>query len=156
MEVLELGPDDWRRWRALRQAALGQAPEAFGSTLAEWTGPGDTEERWRRRLAAVPHNLVVLREGRDVGMASLTGPAGQEPPELIGMWVAPEARGTGAADAVVQAVLTAAAESCPGCDVALSVYAGNVVARRLYARHGFVDDGPSPDGAAELRMVHHA
>jgi RimJ/RimL family protein N-acetyltransferase len=154
VEVVTLGADQWQRWRALRLAALAQAPEAFGSTLAEWSDAGDTEERWRSRWAGVPHNLVVVRDGRDVGMVSLTAPHGTGLPELISMWVAPEARGAGVADAAVEAVLALAAEVHPGRAVALSVYEVNHAARRLYARHGFVDAGPSPDGDDELLMIH--
>jgi RimJ/RimL family protein N-acetyltransferase len=154
VEVVPLGPDQWQRWRALRLAALAQAPEAFGSTLAQWSGEGDTEERWRSRWVRVPHNLVVVRAGVDVGMVSLAAPDGAEPPELISMWVAPEVRGTGVADAAVQAVLDLARERYPGRPVVLSVYEANAAARRLYARHGFADGGPSPDGDCELRMVH--
>lgn len=156
MEVVALGPDQWRRWRALRRSALAQAPEAFGSTLAQWSGEGDTEERWRNRWTGVPHNLVVSRDGHDVAMVSLTAPDGAELPELISMWVAPEVRGTGVADAAVEAVLALAAEHYPDRAVALSAYEANATARRLYARHGFVDAGPSPDGEGELRMVHEA
>jgi RimJ/RimL family protein N-acetyltransferase len=154
VEVVELEEDQWPRWRLLRRAALAQAPEAFGSTLAQWSGAGDTEERWRGRWVGVPHNLVVVRDGVDVGIVSLTAPDGAAPPELISMWVAPAARGTGAADAAVEAVLTLAAEVYPGRAVALSVYEANPRARHLYARHGFVDAGPSPDGDDELWMVH--
>ena len=151
---MELAPDDWRRWRELRRAALTQAPEAFGSTLAQWSGPGDTEERWRARWARVPHNLVVVRDGLDVAMVSLAAPEGDASPELISVWVAPEARGSGAADAAVEAVLACAARAYPGRAVVLSVYEPNHAARRLYARHGFVDVGPSPDDEGELRMLH--
>ena len=151
---MELAPDDWRRWRALRLTALAQAPEAFGSTLAQWSGPGDTEERWRARWAGVPHNLVVVRDGLDVAMVSLTAPAGDGPAELVSMWVAPEARGSGVAHVAVDAVLARAAQAYPGRAVALSVYEANHGARRLYARHGFVDAGRSPDGEGELRMLH--
>jgi len=154
MEVVALAEDQWPRWRLLRRAALAQAPEAFGSTLAQWSGANDTEERWRGRWVGVPHNLVVVRDGVDVGMASLTVPDGAAPPELISMWVAPAARGTGVADAAVEAVLGLAAEVYPGRVVALSVREANAAARRLYARHGFVDAGPSPDSRCELWMVH--
>lgn len=156
VEVVTLTADDWARWRVLRRAALAEAPGAFGSTLARWSGEGDTEERWRQRWLGVPHNLVLVRDGRDVGVVSLTAPDAALPPELISMWLDPDARGTGVADAAVEAVLTLAAEVYPGRAVALSVYEDNAVARRLYARHGFVDGGPSPDGAGELRMVHQA
>lgn len=153
MEVVDLRPDDWRRWRALRLAALAEAPAAFSSTLTQWSGAGDTEARWRARLASSPHNLVVVRDGTDVAMVSLAPPVAGDPPELISLWVAPVARRTGAADAAVEAVLARAAEAYPGRGVALSVYEDNVAALRLYARHGFVDVGVSPDDEHERRMV---
>ena len=153
MSTVALGPDDWRRWRALRLAALAEAPAAFGSTLAGWTGVGDDERRWRERLTVVPHNLVLVRDGTDVGMVSLTAPGEGGPPELISLWVAPGARGDRVGDAAVDAVLALAAAAYPGRGVVLSVHADNVAARRLYARHGFVDAGPSPDDPGELRMV---
>ena len=48
IKVLEV--EGWRAWRELRLEALAEAPNAFGSTLAEWQGAGDTEQRWRARL----------------------------------------------------------------------------------------------------------
>lgn len=154
MRTVALSPDDWRRWRALRLAALAEAPDAFGSTLAGWTGTGDHERRWRHRLTAVPHNLVLVRDGTDVGLVSLTAPGDGRPPELISLWVAPAVRGTGVADAAVDAVLALATAAYAGTDVVLSVRKDNLRARALYARHGFVDAGPSPDGPGELRMTH--
>ncbi len=51
IEVRVVTADAWRAWRQLRLSALAQAPAAFGSTLAQWSGPGDIEERWCARLA---------------------------------------------------------------------------------------------------------
>ena len=48
--VREVGPDDWRTWRALRLASLAEAPDAFHSRLEDWLGAG--EHVWRERLAA--------------------------------------------------------------------------------------------------------
>lgn len=156
VRVAALGADDWRRWRVLRLAALAEAPAAFGSTLAGWTGAGDHERRWRDRLTTVPHNLVLVRAGVDVGLVSLTAPGEGSPPELISLWVAPEVRGDGAGDTAVDAALALAAAAYPGQAVVLSVHADNLPARRLYARHGFLDAGPSPDDPSERRMVHDA
>lgn len=153
LEVVALTPDDWARWRALRLAALTEAPYAFGSTLAG-TLAEDREAYWRARLTTVPYNLVVVLAGRDVGMVSLTAPdPGDGTPELISMWVSPQARGTGAADAEVEAVLAVADAEHLGRPVVLSVFADNAPATRLYVRHGFVDAGPSPDDDRERRMV---
>ena len=153
LEVVTLTPDDWARWRALRLAALTEAPYAFGSTLGD-TLADDREARWRARLTTVPHNLVVVLAERDAGMVSLAAPDPMDgAPELISMWVAPEARGTGAADAAVEAVLAVADAEHPERPVVLSVFADNAAAVRLYARHGFVDGGVSPDDDRERRMV---
>jgi hypothetical protein len=58
IEVQVLGPDDWQLWRTLHLEALTESASAFSSTLAQWTGLGDTEERWRARLSIVPMNVV--------------------------------------------------------------------------------------------------
>jgi len=62
--------DDWRAWRGLRLSALGESPEAFSSTLAEWQGDGDSEQRWRTRLASVAFNVIADRDRTAVGMVS--------------------------------------------------------------------------------------
>ncbi|WP_324194448.1 GNAT family N-acetyltransferase [Nocardia blacklockiae] len=146
-----LRTDDWRIWRRLRREALAEAPAAFGSTLAEWSGPGDTEARWRARLTDVPFNVIVRRHGIPAGMVSAYR-AENAAAELISMWVAPFARGLGVADAAVHAVLRWA----DGRAVGLSVKTGNQAAIRLYERHGFTDAGRSPDDADERRMLRPA
>jgi ribosomal protein S18 acetylase RimI-like enzyme len=152
VELSVVGPEDWRQWRELRRAALAEAPAAFGSTLAEWSGAGDTEDRWRDRLSGVPLNLVARFDGRSVGMVSAT-PVAEREVGLISMWVAPEARGRGVGDALVEAVTRWAADE--GAEVvALSVRVHNDHAVALYRRCGFADDGPSPsDPSEERRMV---
>lgn len=95
IETTALGPDGWRLWRELRLAALAEAPDAFGSTLAEWSGAGDTDQRWRARLHGVALNLVLLANGVPVGMVSATAPDNQGHIELISLWVAPATQGQG-------------------------------------------------------------
>lgn len=156
IEAMVLTPDDWPRWRELRLAALAEAPEAFGSALDQWSGAGDTEERWRSRLEEVPLNLVLLRAGLPVGMVAATHTEAGQPVHLISMWVAPHARGRGVGDEAIREVLGWAGRAHPGSEVGLSVKPGNAAAIRLYRRHGFVDVGPSPDDSDERWMTRPA
>lgn len=147
IELQVLRPDDWRLWRELRLQALEESPAAFASTVAQWTGVGDTEERWRARLTDVPYNAVVRSEGAAVGMVGAVV-RDDDTIELISMWVAPAARGSGVGDAAVQAVIDWAGPR----DVLLSVKSDNTHAIALYQRHRFVDVGPSPDDSNERLM----
>lgn len=150
----ELGQDDWPEWRALRLAALATDPDAFGSTLADWTGPGDSEDRWRRRLAAFPLNLVADLDGRAVGMVTASPPE-DGTSEVLSMWVSPDVRGRGVGDALILAVLEWARRQ-GAVRIALDVRHANQPAIALYRRHGFCDVGwaSAPgDPHAERRMV---
>lgn len=155
LEVIRLAPDDWRQWRVLRRAALAEAPEVFGSTLADWSGPGDTEQRWRSRLQSVPYNIVVRRDEEPAGMASGTMPGPDGVVELISLWVSPTARGHGVGAAAVGAVVEWAQAAYPGHRVAASVKTHNEPALALFRRSGFLDAGVSPDGPDERRLVRH-
>jgi GNAT superfamily N-acetyltransferase len=125
-------PDDWREWRDLRLAALRDAPQAFSATLADWeTAP---EERWQQRLHGT-HNLIADLGGTPAGM--VTGFPRGDTVELGTMWVAPHARGRGAGDALVRAVLAWAGSR----RVTLRVGEGNTFAAALYRRHGFTGTG---------------
>ena len=152
--IRKLTDDDWALWRKLRQSALADAPDAFGSTLAEWTGDGDVEVRWRARLVSVPFNVVAARYGRPIGMVSGTAPLGGEV-QLISMWVAPADRGSGVGEALVEAVVRWALDM-EANGIALHVRPSNDRAVRFYLRNGFYDDGltSNPDLThPERRMV---
>lgn len=152
IQQMVLSPDDWLAWRDCRLAALAESPDAFGSTLAQWTGDGDTEQRWRGRLEGVAFNVVLTVAGRPVGMVSATAPGREGAVELISMWVAPSARGQGVGDAAIDAVLTWARAEYGDIPVVLSVKANNKPATLLYERHGFADAGPSPHDPSERLM----
>jgi ribosomal protein S18 acetylase RimI-like enzyme len=151
--IRQVDGEQWTEWRVLRRAALAEAPEAFGSTLEDWSGDGDTEDRWRRRLSGVPLNLVAELEDRAAGMVSATAPE-KGSSELISMWVAPDARGKGVGNALVSAVADWARRQ--GAErLILDVRAVNSHAVALYERCGFRDVGwasPPGDPFAERRM----
>ncbi|MEU7576709.1 GNAT family N-acetyltransferase [Streptomyces sp. NPDC041068] len=145
LELRTLESEDWPLWRELRLAALAEAPHAFGSTLADWQGSGDREERWRARLS-IPgaRDLVALLDGRPVGMVSGVPGEGADSVELISMWVSPAARGQGVGDYLIQAVERWGAER-GAKTVRLSVMPDNSNAVALYERNGFTDTGEPGD-----------
>ncbi|WP_431782112.1 GNAT family N-acetyltransferase [Streptomyces chumphonensis] len=160
VRIQALTPDEWPLWRELRLRALEEAPYAFGSTLAEWTGDGDREARWRARLN-VPGSRSFLAvfdrldglDGQYVGMAGGLPGATDNVVELVSCWVAPEARGRGVGDALLLAVEDFARAS-GAATLELAVYQDNAPAIALYGRNGLVDTGlrgdVAPDGHREL------
>lgn len=151
--IRTLSPDEWRVFRELRLAALGEAPHAFQTALAEWQGAGDTEQRWRKRLTDVPLNLVAYLDGVAAGIVSATTPHSNVGTELISMWVAPFARGKGVGAALIDAVVSWA-RTRGLAHVSLDVRETNDSARLLYERCGFVDRGRiDQPGPPERRMT---
>jgi ribosomal protein S18 acetylase RimI-like enzyme len=153
LELRIVTPDDWRLWREVRLEALGEAPYAFSSTLAEWQSA--PPERFRARLAGRSRNLVALLDGRPVGLASGFADGDPGTVDLRSMWVSPTVRGLGTGDALVDAVEAWARERAAR-RLCLDVVASNTPARRLYERHGLVVTGEvareSPTDPLELRM----
>jgi ribosomal protein S18 acetylase RimI-like enzyme len=138
--VRRLGPDEWRELRALRLRALTDAPDAFGSTLAEEeTKPDASWQHW----SSAGDRVVIVAEvaGQLVGMAS-GGPAptDESAAGLYSMWVEPAVRGTGVAGAIVAAVVDWAREAGYPL-VGLGVTTSNARAIALYERLAFVDTG---------------
>lgn len=152
VEVRVLLPEDWRLWREVRLVALADAPAAFGATLESWSGAGDSEERWRNRLEDVPFNLVAMDNDLPIGQASGTAMDEVGRVELISMWVSPSARGTGVADALIDAV-AGFARDAGASGVRLSVRRTNERAIRSYVRNGFGHTDEPGDEPAELVML---
>ena len=133
-------PDDWRRVRSVRLAALADAPDAFSATLA--AEARRAEASWRERLAgdAVTF-LAALGDARDVGTAVVAS-AFDDPAAagLYAVWVAPEARGRGVGDAPVAAAV-AHARGAGRARLVLDVGDRNAAATALYLRAGFRPTG---------------
>ena len=143
MDIARIGPADWERFRAVRLASLSESPAAFGSRYADWVDA--PAERWQSRLSQGPLTLLAHEATNVVGVVS-GQPVGEDWVELISMWVAPAARGTGVAGQLIGAVVAWAA----GQDrtTYLMVRSDNTRARRSYERAGFVDTGIPEDWPA--------
>jgi GNAT superfamily N-acetyltransferase len=135
--IRRLAAADWAAFRAVRLAALTDAPEAFGSTAGDAQKLDEAE--WRRRLE---QRAVFMAElaGERVGLAA--GIQGDQPDEaeLISMWVAPRWRGHAVGDRLADAVLAWAADE-GFTTIHLWIATGNTRAERLYVRHGFAATG---------------
>ena len=136
MDIARISPDDWERFRAVRLASLSDSPAVFGSRYEDWLDA--SEERWRSRLTEVPLTLIAHDGVADVGVVSGQSD-GECWAEMISMWVDPSARGTGAADDLITAVVGWAAGQ--GRSTYLMVRSDNARARAAYERAGFVERG---------------
>jgi GNAT superfamily N-acetyltransferase len=152
--VRRVGPAEAARYRELRLRSLQDAPAAFGSTYAREVALPEAE--WAARLARAATFVAEDDGGSWLGTAAGL-PAGPDDPavHLVGMWVAPDARGTGAGRLLVAAVLDWAATTGARA-VRLTVVDDNAAARNLYARMGFRETGHRSvrerDGAVEVEM----
>ena len=140
LKLRRLETDDLAIYRELRLEGLKSHPEAFASS---WESESDKPASWwAERLEA---NTVF---GGWVNNSPLAGVAGLRVQDAVkvrhkgvlwGMYVRPEARGTGLAAALVQQVVVHARTLVE--QLCLTVVASNVAARRLYSAAGFEEYG---------------
>jgi dihydropteroate synthase len=133
-------PHDWPQWRELRLRMLADAPDAFGTTLAEAQVQPDAA--WQAMLAPEPSRAMWFAEQGGVAVGTARGEIAPDRlrSHLYSMWVAPEVRRSGAGRALVEAARRWALEH-GACEVALEVTDGNLAASELYRAAGFVDTG---------------
>ena len=100
ISVRPLGAEEWERYRAVRLTALSESPGAFVATHEEEAA--QPEEFWRSRMQRSTR-LLAERDGVPLGIASVGAAEDPGVAELFGLWVRPEARGSGVATALVRA-----------------------------------------------------
>lgn len=141
-EVRRLGPADAAAYRALRLEGFAAHPLDFRYSPAdeEALPAAETERRLAESFVA-----GVFADGDLGGIGGWTRFTGEKLRHkglLWGMYVQPRLRGTGAADAIVRAIVDDARGQVEL--LLLTVAAPNERARRLYERHGFVAYGTEP------------
>lgn len=137
--VVRVAEDDWRDLRAVRLAALAEAPSAFGSNLTR--EQGYDEDRWRAWTRSSVAFLAFV-DGMPVGIAAGRPGESSEEREIVSVWVDPTCRGRAIASRLLVAVLDWA-EADGSERVRLWMMRGNDAARRVYERLGFETTGRS-------------
>ncbi len=107
--VRVLGESEWSLYREIRLRALAQSPSAFTATLADEADHG--EAFWRERMTR-SYRLLAERDQIPQGIVSL-GVYDEEPSaaEVFGLYVVPEARGTGVSWRLVEAAAALATQN---------------------------------------------
>jgi GNAT superfamily N-acetyltransferase len=127
-----------RTWRVGGLRALESDPGAFLVTLDEARKFPD--ERWRERAVQTESNVTFVYE-RANAFDAMVGAFSRDDAVsvyLVGMWVAPDLRGSGVARQLVERVVAWARGR--GCSqVVLSVEGNNGRAARFYEKCGFTE-----------------
>lgn len=160
---------EWKRYRDLRLEMLEDAPTAYVESLdaAREQTDGQWQERAALMAAADCVSLVAgdAAEPADSPHSASTPPAGEDPaggrlralmrvvpkvpqdPErprqalLLSVYVAPELRGSGLADAMLLQAIGGARDELGAGMLELGVHEANGRAQAFYSRHGFKDTG---------------
>ena len=138
-----LGPEDASRYRSLRISGLRESPSAFVSSAEEDEAllPEVTQERLRH--APDVATFGAFKDDELVGICTIKREKRirlAHKANLLGVYVAPAARGIGAGRELIRLALTFAA-SMEVRQVNLGVNAANAPALRLYESLGFVAFG---------------
>jgi GNAT superfamily N-acetyltransferase len=152
--------DDVGRARAVRLRALETDPTSFGSTHAREAAFAD--DVWVERVERGAHGpdaatLLAVRGDEAIGLVSaFRDEEAAEVFEIVGMWVAPEARGRGLGRRLLDEIEDWI-QGCGGVEIRLSVTNVAIAARRLYEAAGYEPDGrseasPHSAGLVELGM----
>lgn len=160
IRIRMLDEDEWQLYRAVRLAALQDAPGAFVARFEDEVSFGD--DFWRERMSRA-HRIIAERGDEPVGVVCL-GLHNENPEtaEVFGLWTAPTVRGERAAWGLVSTASRKASED--GCRL-LYFWVGsdNAVAVGFASSFGFrptaerrlvrVADGVVEKDADEVAMV---
>jgi len=148
MHVTRLQLSDVQPYRALMLQAYELAADAFTSTAEERAA--EPESYWVKRIKD-PSGLSVAFgafEGAQlVGAVTLefsAKPKTRHKAHVIGLYVVPQARGTGAGRALIDAAVDGARSKDGVCMLTLTVTEGNAPAIKLYSAAGFQVLGVEP------------
>lgn len=140
-----LNPADAAVYKVIRLEGLADAPRAFLTTVAEESTL--TLDAYKTRLSTADNATIGAFSGDAlVGIGTIireTRTRNRHKGDIVGMYVTPAARGTGAANGIMERLL-AHGRGLGLRSIRLDVESENGPARRLYERHGFREYGREP------------
>lgn len=143
LPIRRLGPADLAAYRAIRYRALADHPEAFVSSAEDFAARKDED------VAKALETLAIFAaEAPDgtlagiVGFLRETGPKERHRAWMIQVYVRPDYRGQGVAEALIAHLVDHARHHV--IQIHLGVWSENVPAIRLYEKLGFSIYGTEP------------
>jgi len=136
--IRRLESNDWERLRDARLRALASDPDAFLVTVEE--ARKYPRERWREHAESSDRNTTFVYERAGMFDAMVGAFVGEDAAtvHLVGMWVAPDLRGSGIANRLVEQVV-AWSRDHGRSRIVLSIEGNNDRAARLYETCGFTE-----------------
>lgn len=152
---------DWCKIRDLRLEMIRDTPTGYAETFEEALSHDEAEWRMRGRRGASDQGIAIAaitESGRWVGMMAGFVPDPSTGPLLVGVYVAPDFRGSkvGVTDALLTAVENWARTESDR--LTLHVHEDNARARKAYENRGFTATGQTvpynlDSSRNELEMV---
>lgn len=168
VEVRRIRPDEWRQVRSMRLAATSDPDAALAFLESSDDVAAHSDEFWQERaeggaLSETAAQFFATVDGEPVGSASvLVRATGQKDhlgryvddrrADVVGVWVRPDNRGSGAIDLL----LSAASEWVRGLglrSIHLDVHRDNARAQGAYRRAGFEPTGETFSGAIGPELI---
>lgn len=124
---------DWMLLKRVRLAALQDTSTAFG--VSYQAAANYSNQQWQDRASSTGTQFwLAFKNQQPVGMIG-AAVSGANRYNLIGMWVAPDSRGSGVAAKLVDAVKSRGRDQGHECD--LDVAPENARAAHFYLKQGF-------------------
>ncbi len=143
--IRKFASGEWPLYREVRLRSLADSPDAFCAKYA--IEEAHEPALWMARIFAAAAStldrpLIAEIDGAAAGLLwAKIYPDQLSIVNIFQVWVAPECRGRGVAAALLADAIAWAREQHAQA-VKLSLTCGDTAAARLYARVGFVNDGP--------------
>lgn len=154
VEVRPIRADQWQLLKAVRCAALEEAPYAFSSTLEDTLERSDDDwAQMAEQSVRDPTRITFFAFEDDVPCGMSACALDGDEVEMFGVWVDPAYRGQGVGQALIE-FARAWAESHGAARLQAGVFEDNGRAIAFYSSAGFTDVGLTrPELSTEDRTV---